>query len=163
PEGVARACGRALAGLDDPEVGAEGGDLPPAISLLAMLDLSRPSPEAVQARWRDHDRLPRLAAPVGLTEQGPLVVDLVADGPHGLVAGTTGAGKSELLRSLVASLAATVGPEHLNFVLIDYKGGSAFDACARLPHTVGLVTDLDEHLGQRALRCLEAELRYRER
>src|SRR5207253_1859739 len=94
---------------------------------------------------------------------GPMVLDLVADGPHGLVAGTTGSGKSELLRSRVASLAATVGPEHLNFVLVDYKGGSAFDACADLPHTVGLVTDLDEHLGRRALRCLEAELRYRER
>src|SRR5207248_1288176 len=79
------------------------------------------------------------------------------------VAGTTGSGKSELLRSLVASLAASVSPRHLNFVLVDYKGGSAFDACADLPHTVGLVTDLDEHLGRRALRCLEAELHYRER
>jgi DNA segregation ATPase FtsK/SpoIIIE, S-DNA-T family len=63
---------------------------------------------------------------------------------------------------VVASWAASVDPEHLNFVLVDYKGGSAFAQCATLPHTVGMVTDLDEHLGQRALRCLEAELRYRE-
>ena len=53
-------------------------------------------------------------------------------------------------------------PDHLVFVLMDYKGGSAFDACAHLPHVVGLVTDLDERLAMRALICLEAELRYRE-
>ena len=62
----------------------------------------------------------------------------------------------------VLSLAATASPRHLTFVLIDFKGGSAFDACARLPHTCGVVTDLDEHLASRALRCLEAELRHRE-
>ncbi|MDR9452280.1 MAG: FtsK/SpoIIIE domain-containing protein, partial [Acidimicrobiia bacterium] len=90
------------------------------------------------------------------------MVDLVSDGPHGLIAGTTGSGKSELLRSLIVSLAAAVSPDHLNFALIDYKGGSAFDACARLPHVVGVVTDLDARLGRRALTCLEAELRYRE-
>ena len=78
-------------------------------------------------------------------------VDFVADGPHALVGGTTGAGKSELLRTLVASLAASVDPDHLTFVLVDFKGGSAFDECARLPHTVGMVTDLDEHLAERAL------------
>jgi S-DNA-T family DNA segregation ATPase FtsK/SpoIIIE len=53
-------------------------------------------------------------------------------------------------------------PEHLTFALVDYKGGGALDECARLPHVVGLVTDLDEQLGERALRCLEAELRHRE-
>ena len=74
------------------------------------------------------------------------MIDLVADGPHALIAGTTGAGKSELLRTLVASLAAGSPPDLLSFVLIDFKGGSAFDRCADLPHTVGLVTDLDEHL-----------------
>ncbi|MGH3767320.1 MAG: FtsK/SpoIIIE domain-containing protein, partial [Pseudonocardiaceae bacterium] len=63
----------------------------------------------------------------------------------------------------VAALALGADPQHLNFVLVDYKGGSAFDECSRLPHTVGLVTDLDAQLGERALRCLEAELHYRER
>ena len=60
-------------------------------------------------------------------------------------------------------MAASVDPDHLVVVLVDYKGGSAFDACARLPHVVGLVTDLDEHLGERALVSLEAELAHRER
>lgn len=160
PESAARRCARALAGLEDPEVAAPGAELPAAVSLLQLLDLVEPTAEAIAARWRASTGI---AAPVGALERGPLMVDLVRDGPHGLMAGTTGSGKSELLRSLVASLAATVDSEHLNFVLIDYKGGSAFDECARLPHTVGLVTDLDERLGERALRCLEAELSYRER
>src|SRR5207248_2058576 len=154
---------RALARLEDPEVPAAGGNLPASVSLLALLGMGRPQPDDLLRRWRDLGPVPRVAGPIGATEHGAMVLDLVADGPHGLVAGTTGSGKSELLRSLVASLAASAGPEHLNFVLVDYKGGSAFDACAELPHTVGLVTDLDEHLGRRALRCLEAELHYRER
>ena len=80
-----------------------------------------------------------------------------------LVGGTTGSGKSELLRSLIAALAANADPRQLTFLLMDFKGGAAFDACARLPHTVGMVTDLDEALVERALRALEAELQYRER
>ncbi len=89
-------------------------------------------------------------------------VNLATDGPHGLIAGTTGSGKSELLRTLVISLAARISPEHLNFVLVDYKGGATFDACAGLPHTVGMVTDLDEGLAARALTSLNAELHRRE-
>jgi DNA segregation ATPase FtsK/SpoIIIE, S-DNA-T family len=160
PEPVARRCARALASLEDPEITAGAAELPAAVSLLRLLDLVEPSVEAIVLRWKASTDM---AAPIGVLEGGLFVVDLVRDGPHGLIAGTTGSGKSELLRSLVASLAATIDSEHLNFVLIDYKGGSAFDECARLPHTVGLVTDLDERLGERALRCLEAELSYRER
>lgn len=157
----ARRCARALAGFEDPEVADRGADLPDRASLIKLLDLE-PTPDAVLERWRRAGKVPRPSGPIGVAETGPLSVDLVADGPHGLIAGTTGAGKSELLRTMVACWAASIDPEHLNFVLIDYKGGSAFAQCAALPHTVGVVTDLDEHLGQRALRCLEAELRYRE-
>ncbi|MFN0029255.1 MAG: FtsK/SpoIIIE domain-containing protein [Acidimicrobiales bacterium] len=107
--------------------------------------------------------LDELPAVIGSGAHGPTLIDLVADGPHALVAGTTGAGKSELLRSWIVSMAATTSPELLNFVLIDFKGGSAFDACARLPHTVAVVTDLDAELAERALRCLQAELAHRER
>jgi S-DNA-T family DNA segregation ATPase FtsK/SpoIIIE len=161
PTDLADQTARALAGLEDPEIATVGADLPDRASLITLLDLD-PTPDTMLGRWRAAGQVPPLAAPIGVAETGPLVVDLVTDGPHGLIAGTTGAGKSELLRTLVASLAANAGPEHLNFLLIDYKGGSAFAQCATLPHTVGMVTDLDEHLGQRALRCLEAELRYRE-
>ena len=81
---------------------------------------------------------------------------------RGLVAGTTGAGKSELLKSLVASLAVGNRPDALNFVLVDYKGGSAFKECRLLPHCVGMITDLDGHLAARALASLTAELKRRE-
>ncbi|MEO6411888.1 MAG: FtsK/SpoIIIE domain-containing protein [Pedococcus sp.] len=105
----------------------------------------------------------RTSVPVGQATDGPFTVDLADDGPHILVAGTTGAGKSELLRSLVASLAVHNRPEHLSFVLIDYKGGAAFRECESLPHVAGLVTDLDGHLADRALTSLTAELKRRER
>ena len=160
-EDEARRCARALAALDDPEAGDGAGALPDTVPLLGLLGLGDASGHALAGRWRAASPA-SLAAVVGTGHNGPLVLDLVADGPHALVAGTTGAGKSEFLRTLVASLASSYGPDRLTFVLVDYKGGSAFAECARLPHVVGLVTDLDEHLGARALRSLEAELRHRE-
>jgi DNA segregation ATPase FtsK/SpoIIIE, S-DNA-T family len=160
---VARECARELARFEDPELDLVGAGLPAMIRLLPLLELEECTPDAVLARWKAAGPDPRPATPVGMAEDGVFGIDFVADGPHGLVGGTTGAGKSELLRSLVAGLGASVGPDHLTFVLIDFKGGSAFDECAKLPHTVGMVTDLDEHLAERALRCLEAELKYRER
>ncbi len=157
---AARATARALARVDDPEFAAAGLGLPPVVHLESLLHLGMEPVGAIQANWGRPDV--GTAAPIGVSADGPLVVDLVGDGPHALLGGTTGAGKSELLRTLVAGLAATTSPTALNFVLVDYKGGSAFDACGLLPHTVGLVTDLDEHLAKRALSCLDAELRYRE-
>ncbi len=155
-------CARALAGLKDPEVAVAAADLPDLVRLIDLLGDEAPAAREIIDRWNAAGPIPAIAGPIGTSERGPLVIDLVSDGPHGLIAGTTGSGKSELLRSLIVSLASAVSPDHLNFALIDYKGGSAFDACARLPHVVGVVTDLDAHLGKRALTCLEAELRYRE-
>ncbi len=160
----ARRLARALAGCEDPEHTPLGGGLPAQVRLSGLLGLEGGGPRAERlvARWRAAGQDPPPALPLGVAGGGPVVVDLVADGPHALVGGTTGAGKSELLRTLLAGLAVGSSPAHLVAVLIDYKGGSAFDACARLPHVVGLVTDLDGHLAERALRSLEAELRHRE-
>ncbi len=156
----ARRIARALARVDDPELAQAGSNLPPIARLGSLLGLGDDPADAIAARWRRGAGRP--AAPIGVGTDGVFSIDLVSDGPHALLGGTTGSGKSELLRSLVASLAASASPRDLNFVLVDYKGGSAFDACASLPHTVGLVTDLDDHLAGRSLVCLEAELRYRE-
>ncbi|MGH3812245.1 MAG: FtsK/SpoIIIE domain-containing protein [Pseudonocardiaceae bacterium] len=160
---TARSCALALACFEDPETATAGASLPSRVDVATLFTEDVFDSGAVAGLWQTGGQDPGIAAPIGVTEEGVLTLDLLRDGPHGLVGGTTGSGKSELLRSLVAALALRTDPEHLNFVLIDYKGGSAFDECARLPHTVGLVTDLDAQLGERALRCLEAELHYRER
>ena len=92
----------------------------------------------------------------------PFVLDLRQDGPHALVAGTTGAGKSEFLQALIVGLATMHSPERVTFLLVDYKGGAAFKECVNLPHTVGMVTDLDRNEVRRALISLNAELHHRE-
>ncbi len=136
-------------------------DLPPTVRLLDLLGLGDPTAADVVTYWNASGGSDARGV-IGAGATGPFVVDLVRDGPHGLVAGTTGAGKSELLQSLVAGLALNQRPDRLNFVLVDYKGGSAFKDCALLPHCVGLVTDLDGHLATRALASLSAELKRRE-
>ena len=105
-----------------------------------------------------------LLATIGIADDGnPLDIDLVADGPHAVVGGTTGSGKSELLVSWVLAMAATRSPREVAFLFVDFKGGAAFDPLARLPHRVGVITDLDAEQTLRALASLAAELRYRER
>jgi len=154
---------RALAPLRDTSVD-DGGALPGSVRLLDLLGLGEEgelSPGEVAARWMK--RPSSTTAVIGSGYDGPVGVDLVRDGPHTLIAGTTGSGKSELLQTLVASLAVANRPDELTFLLIDYKGGSAFKDCVRLPHTLGMVTDLDGHLVNRALASLAAELRRRER
>ena len=151
---------RALAPVRDVSRDDEDSMIPSSVRLLDLLHLPTPSSSDVQAVWRAGGRT--TAVPVGVSADGVFSVDLRVDGPHGLIAGTTGAGKSELLQTLIASLAVANRPDEMTFVLIDYKGGAAFADCASLPHVVGMVTDLDGHLTERALASLGAELRRRE-
>jgi S-DNA-T family DNA segregation ATPase FtsK/SpoIIIE len=100
----------------------------------------------------DAPRRGQLCAPIGVSEDGDtLVLDLkqAADGgmgPHGLIVGATGSGKSELLRTIVASLAASHDPDELCFVFVDFKGGAAFADLAGLPHSAGMITNLQHDL-----------------
>lgn len=94
---------------------------------------------------------------------GVMALDLVVDGPHAIVGGTTGSGKSELLIAWVLAIAAETAPAEVTFLLVDFKGGSAFAALAQLPHTVGIITDLDDTAAARAFASLRAELKHRER
>jgi S-DNA-T family DNA segregation ATPase FtsK/SpoIIIE len=156
----ADAVARAVAAIRDVSTDEDEATLPGDARLLDILGLEPPTADAVRARWQLESRT--TAIPVGLGLDGVFTLDLRRDGPHGLIAGTTGSGKSELLQSVIASLAVGNRPEAMNFVLVDYKGGSAFKDCVALPHTVGMVTDLDAHLVERALTSLSAELRRRE-
>jgi len=108
-------------------------------------------------------RAPVFATAMGVGADGVVSVDLDIHGPHLLIAGTTGAGKSALLETFVLGLAHRVPPTKLNIALIDFKGGAGLRHCMELPHVVGALTDLDGHLAQRALVALSAELEDRKR
>jgi len=137
------------AGAEEPDNGAPraGLGLP---SLLAL----GPGPSgiaALRARWAAAES-DRLRVPIGVDERGsPVILDLKesalgGSGPHGLCIGATGSGKSELLRTLVLGLAATHSPEHLNVVLVDFKGGATFLGLATLPHVSAVITNLADEL-----------------
>ena len=155
-----RTVSRALAPVRDVGGKEDAGALPNSSRLLDVLSLEPPTADGVAARWTSGGRT--TTAVLGESLDGAFALDLKRDGPHALVAGTTGSGKSELLQTLVASLAVANRPDAMTFVLVDYKGGSAFKDCVSLPHTVGMVTDLDTHLVSRALTSLSAELKRRE-
>lgn len=105
----------------------------------------------------------RTDVPIGATAAGTVAVDIVGQGPHALVAGTTGSGKSVLLQNWCLALAVRNPPDALHFVFLDFKGGSAFNQLRRLPHTAGIVDDLDIRHAARAIIGLERELKRRER
>ena len=143
-----------------PDVDPGDPRLPACVPLADLLPVVTDE-EALAHHWQGRRGW---AVPLGIgTDGAPVVLDLVADGPHVLVAGTTGSGKSELLRSFVLGLAARRSPQDLAFVLVDFKGGASLGACAALPHVVGQVTDLEPGLAARALAGLRAELHRRER
>ena len=152
----------------------EAADLPRTVSFVAeqgeellhdagaVLDRWRLSGSISSEPAEDRRSERSLRAFVGVAAGGPLMLDLRTHGPHALVGGTTGSGKSEFLQSWLLGMAIAHSPERVNFLLVDYKGGAAFGECAALPHSVGLVTDLNTRLVRRALTSLRAELTRRE-
>ncbi|WP_158848869.1 type VII secretion protein EccCa [Saccharothrix deserti] len=131
-----------------------GGEQPLSgdTGLSDLLDLGDPYAYDPAENWQQRPNRDRLRIPFGIREDGtPVDVDLKESaqdgmGPHGLLIGATGSGKSELLRTLVLGLAVTHPPESLNFVLIDFKGGATFATLDRLPHTSAVITNLVDEL-----------------
>lgn len=160
---MARKVAHALLPLHVVQEGEDAVDLPTNVRLLDLVELPYADQLDVE-KWWSQPRFGRLRVPIGMGIDGPVWIDLndAAHGPHGIIAGTTGAGKSELLQSLIVGLAITHHPHLVNFVLVDFKGGAAFKAFEKIPHTVGMVTDLSGRLTERALTALKSELRRRE-
>jgi len=147
-------------------------DLSQCVDIVSVLaQRARQMPEAAQpvpvdlGRLLDRDptRPPGALTAVFATLDGSgLPIDLVEDGPHAVVAGMTGSGKSELLLSWITALCARHDTSEVVFLLADFKGGTAFDALAGLAHVAGVITDLDGDGADRAIRSLRAEIRFRE-
>lgn len=146
--------------------------LPQTITFLEMYRVGRVEHLNILKRWSDNNPVKSLAAPVGIATDGSLFyLDLHQkyQGPHGLVAGTTGSGKSEFLITYILSMAINYHPNEVAFVLIDYKGGGlagAFDDSNKgihLPHLIGTITNLDGASIQRSLVSIQSELTRRQR
>ncbi len=146
--------------------------LPRMLSFLELYGVGRVEHLNPLKRWGENDPGKSLAAPLGLAGDGsrfPLDLHEKYQGPHGLVAGSTGSGKSEFLITYILSMAVNYHPDEVAFVLIDYKGGGlagAFDnpaAGIRLPHLVGTITNLDGAAISRSLASIQAELKRRQR
>ena len=165
--GDAEGIARALAGIAQKEGG--GGQLPRRVEFLDLYEVvSQPAlVDIIALKWRQNvgrDSLPR-PVPIGKVDSDSVAELALAEGhhgPHGMLAGTTGAGKSEFLQTLICALAMEHDPRLLNFLLLDFKGGSTLNGFSRLPHTVGVLTNLDGLLVERALEALRSEITARQ-
>jgi len=147
-------------------------ELPKSISFLDMYGVGNIEQLNTSARWKQNNPIASLSVPVGIDQNGNLFnmdIHENAYGPHGLVAGTTGSGKSEWIITYILSLAINFNPNEVQFVLIDYKGGGlagSFENSTvgiRLPHLVGTITNLDKSEVRRSIASIEAELKRRQR
>ncbi|QKG22445.1 type VII secretion protein EccCa [Actinomadura verrucosospora] len=133
---------------DEPEQNALASNL----TLTSLLGLAGPYGIDVRSTWQPRAQRNRLRVPIGVDSDGRTVeLDIKESaqdgmGPHGLLIGATGSGKSELLRTLVLALAITHSSETLNFVLVDFKGGATFLGLERLQHVSAVITNLEEEL-----------------
>jgi S-DNA-T family DNA segregation ATPase FtsK/SpoIIIE len=147
------------------------GVIPKVLTFLDMYRVNRVEELDVVSRWEQNRYPLTLPVPIGVREGGKPVklnihdkIEKGGHGPHGLMAGTTGSGKSEVIQSLILSLAATYHPHELAFMLIDYKGGGMSNTFEGLPHVVATITNLEDvNLINRAKISLRAELERRQK
>ena len=140
--------------------------IPDSVTFLEMYQAETFNDLKVLSRWENHAPYQSLAVPIGLRGKDDLVylnLHEKAHGPHGLIAGTTGSGKSETIQSYILSLAVNFHPHDVAFLLIDYKGGGMANLFKDLPHLLGTITNLDGAQSMRALASINAEIHRRER
>ncbi|MCL1791730.1 MAG: type VII secretion protein EssC [Peptococcaceae bacterium] len=144
---------------------ANAYSLPRMITFLGLFGVGKIEHLNPLTRWRDNDPTQSLEAAVGVDTLGGLFkLDLHEKfhGPHGLVAGMTGSGKSEFIITYILSLAVNYHPDELAFILIDYKGGGMAKSFEHLPHTAGIITNLDGNAINRSLVSIQSELKRRQ-
>ncbi|SHH41222.1 type VII secretion protein EssC, C-terminal domain-containing protein [Butyrivibrio fibrisolvens DSM 3071] len=143
-----------------------GGEIPDEVSFFDMYGVMAPEDLHIEDRWRRNRTYEGIRGCIGQIAGGrPCILDLHEKyhGPHGLIAGTTGSGKSELLQTWILSLAVEYSPEDIAFFLIDYKGGGMGNAFAKLPHVAGQISNLSGPLVRRAMVAIKSENRRRQR
>lgn len=139
--------------------------IPEAIDFFAMYQIQHPHELQVKQRWETNQSHKSLAVPLGVRAKEDYVelnLHEKAHGPHGLVAGTTGSGKSEIVQSYILSLAVNFHPHEVGFLLIDYKGGGMANLFEKLPHLLGTITNLDKAESMRAMASIKSELSRRQ-
>lgn len=153
-----------LAPVYTEEISLEGS-LTKNISLFELLNIIAVDDIDLDARWNASKVYQSMSAPIGVSKAGVISLDLhdKAHGPHGLVAGTTGAGKSEILQTYIMSMATLYHPYEVGFVIIDFKGGGMTEQFKSLPHMMGTITNLDGKEINRSLKSIRAERKKRER
>ncbi|MBP3800007.1 MAG: type VII secretion protein EssC [Bacilli bacterium] len=164
-------CSKALFNIPI-EVAKQESNLPTMLSFLEMYDVGKVEQLNILNRWKTNDPTKSLQAPVGVDKNRELFkLDLHEKfyGPHGLIAGMTGSGKSEFIITYILSMAINYSPNEVSFILIDYKGGGLAGAFQnketgmKLPHLAGSITNLDTVEMNRSLASIQSELRRRQK
>lgn len=140
--------------------------IPESITFFEMYQIKHPQELNLKERWEKNQSHKSLAVPLGVRAENDYVqlnLHEKAHGPHGLVAGTTGSGKSEIVQAYILSLAVNFHPHEVGFLLIDYKGGGMANLFKDLPHLLGTITNLDKSESMRAMASIKSELSRRQR
>lgn len=164
PTGRAEQIVKLLAPVYTEEISLEGA-LTKNISMFQMLNIMSVDDIDLKSRWNKSQVFKSMAAPIGVSKTGIVYLDLhdKAHGPHGLVAGTTGSGKSEILQTYILAMSTLFHPYEVAFVIIDFKGGGMVNQFRELPHLLGAITNIDGKEINRSLKSIKAELQKRQR